>query len=326
MRREPSSTQKAAEAAAAPRIRVVVIGAGYAGAVAANHLRLRDDVEITVVNPRPYFVERVRLHQVAAGTADATVPLATLLADGVRLIVDRVTRIDTDERVLRLTSGRSLHYDYAIYAVGSLAPVPSHVPGAKEFAVPVGDFESATALRGTLERLPEDAPITVVGGGLTGIETAAELAGRGRSVTLACGGRLAPTLDDGCQRYIAGWLRRHRVTVLEGQTVTAVTADTVSFSDGQIRPSSVTIWAAGFAVPRLAADSGLSVDDRGRLMTDETLTSIDDERIVATGDAASPSGMPYRMSCQAAAPLGQQAANTVLSRIAGEQPKRSTWP
>jgi len=38
---------------------------------------------------------------------------------------------------------------------------------------------------------------------------------------------------------------------------------------------------------------------------------------VAAGDAAAPSGQPLRMSCQAAIPLGAQAANTVLSRIAG---------
>ena len=47
--------------------RVVVIGGGYAGMLAANHLRMRDDVDITLVNPRPKFVERIRLHQLVAG-------------------------------------------------------------------------------------------------------------------------------------------------------------------------------------------------------------------------------------------------------------------
>jgi NADH dehydrogenase FAD-containing subunit len=47
---------------------------------------------------------------------------------------------------------------------------------------------------------------------------------------------------------------------------------------------------------------------------------VDDERIVAAGDSAAPSGLPLRMSCQAANPLGAHAADTVLRRIAGEQP------
>ena len=90
------------------------------------------------------------------------------------------------------------------------------------------------------------------------------------------------------------------------------------FADGAVRPSAVTIWTAGFGVPELAAASGLRTDALGRLLTDETLTSVDDGRIVAAGDCAAPSGQPLRMSCQAAMPLGAQAANTVLSRIAGD--------
>jgi NADH dehydrogenase len=110
------------------------------------------------------------------------------------------------------------------------------------------------------------------------------------------------------------------VTVLEADVVTEVRPDAVVFADGAVRPSAVTIWTAGFSVPELAAASGLRTDALGRLLTDETLTSVDDGRIVAAGDAAAPSGQPLRMSCQSAGPLGIQAANTVLSRIAGTAP------
>ena len=51
----------------------------------------------------------------------------------------------------------------------------------------------------------------------------------------------------------------------------------------------MTIWTAGFGVPGLAAASGLRTDALGRLLTDETLTSVDDPRIVAAGDCAAPS-------------------------------------
>jgi len=108
--------------------------------------------------------------------------------------------------------------------------------------------------------------------------------------------------------------------VLEADVVVEVRPDAVVFADGAVRPSAVTIWTAGFGVPELAAQSGLRTDGLGRLVTDETLTSVDDSRIVAAGDAAAPSGQPLRMSCQAAGPLGLQAANTVLSRIAGTEP------
>lgn len=73
-------------------------------------------------------------------------------------------------------------------------------------------------------------------------------------------------------------------------------------------------------MPALAAQSGFSTDALGRLRTDETLTSVDDPRIVAAGDAVAPSDLPLRMSCQAALQLGPRAADTVLSRMAGRQP------
>ena len=72
---------------------IVVIGGGYAGTLAANHLRLRSDVEITLVNPRRVFVERIRLHQLAARSGTAAVDYGTLLGEGIRLVVDSAERI-----------------------------------------------------------------------------------------------------------------------------------------------------------------------------------------------------------------------------------------
>jgi NADH dehydrogenase len=306
--------------AAPDRTHVVVVGAGYAGTLAANHLRQRPDVDITVVNPRPVFVERIRLHQLVADTGTATADYATLFGDGIRLIVDTVDVIETADRRIQLASGAELTYDYLIYAVGSTGRVASAVPGVAQFAHSVADLESAQRLRYALTDLPLPAPVTVVGGGLTGIETASELAECGRPVTLVCGPVLGPSLSNRGRRSVAKQLRHLGVNVLESVAVAEVRWDEVVLTDGVVLPSGATIWTAGFTVPDLATRSGLHTDPMGRLLTDETLTSIDDERIVAAGDAAAPSGQPLRMSCQAAGPMGAQAANTVLSRIGGEVP------
>lgn len=301
------------------RHHVVVIGGGYAGTMAANHLRLRADVDITLINPRPTFVERIRLHQLAAGTGTAAVDYGPLLGEGIALLVDTVDCIDAGARRLLLASGSVLTYDYLIYAVGSTGALPA-VPGAAEFAFSIADLDSATRLRYILTDLPADAPVIVVGGGLTGIEAAAELAEQSRPVTLVCGGKLGPSLSRRGRRSVAKQLLKLGVNVLESHAVSQVRWDAVVLADHTVLPSGATVWTAGFGVPDLAARSGLRTDALGRLLTDETLTSLDDERIVAAGDCAAPSGQPLRMSCQAAGPLGAQAANTILSRIAGETP------
>jgi NADH:ubiquinone reductase (H+-translocating) len=300
---------------------VVVIGGGYAGALAANRLTQRDDVTVTLINPRPNFVQRIRLHQLVGGSHDAVVDYGEVLAERIQLVVDTATRIDAAERSVTLATGGAVGYDYLIYAVGS-ASADRSVAGAAEFAYPIATLEAAQRMRRILDAAPMTAPVTVVGAGPQGIETAAELAEGGRTVTLVCGDVLGPYLHPRGRRSVAKRLAKLGVTALEGPdaTVTAVTRDAVQLSGGRELPGEVTIWTAGFGVPDLASRSGLSVDAMGRLLTDETLTSVDDERIVAAGDSAAPSELPLRMSCQAALPLGAHAADTVLSRIAGEQP------
>jgi NADH dehydrogenase len=302
------------------RTHVVVVGGGYAGTMAANHLRLRADVHITLVNPRPQFVERIRLHQLAAGTGTATADYGSLLGTGIRLVVDNADHIDAAARRVLLASGAALDYDYLIYAVGSTGAAPVAVPGADEYAYLLAELEGAQRLRYALADLHPSAAVTVVGGGLTGIEAAGELAEQGRSVTLVCGGILGPSLSGPGRRSVAKQLRKLGVAVLEAAAVSEVRWDSVVLNDGAVLASAATVWTAGFGVPDLAARSGLRTDSLGRLLTDETLTSISDQRIVAAGDAAAPSNQPLRMSCQAAIPLAAQAANTVLSRIAGTAP------
>lgn len=300
---------------------VVVIGGGYAGVLAANRLTRRTDVRVTLVNPRRTFVERIRLHQLVGGSDDAMVSYDDVLTPRVRLLVDRAELIEPYDRRVRLASGDTIGYDHLIYAVGS-ASTDSGVSGADEFAYPIASLEQAQRLRQVLDASPAEARVTVVGAGPTGIETAAELAALGRTVTLVCGAVLGPYLHPRSRRSVDDRLAALGITVLTGPgaQVTSVAHDAVTLSDERRLPSAVTIWTTGFGVPDLAHRSGLSTDGEGRLLTDETLTSVDDLHIVGAGDSTAPSNLPFRMSCQAAGPLGAQAADTVLSRIAGEQP------
>jgi NADH dehydrogenase len=306
----------------ARRPHVVVVGGGYAGTLAANRLQQSSDIDITVINGRPTFVERIRLHQLVAGSGEATIDLADMLGKNVRLIVDTAERIDVTGRTVELASGDAVPYDYLIYAVGSTGAVPASIPGARQFAYPIGELEQAQRLRAAVADLPQATSICVVGGGLTGIEAASELAEQlpATTVTLLCGGILAPSIGEKARRSVWRQLSRLGVEVLDDAVVAELRADHVRLTDGRVLPSALTVWTAGFGVPDLAARSGLTTDEMGRLITDETLTSIDDSRVVAAGDSAAPCNRPLRMGCQAAMPLGAKAASTVLDRIAGRSP------
>ncbi|MEU9292098.1 FAD-dependent oxidoreductase, partial [Streptomyces sp. NPDC048275] len=287
---------------------------------AANKLARRDGVSVTVINPRPEFVERIRLHQLVTGSDDAVEGFDRVMGKNVRLVVDTATQIDAAERQVSLAGGGTVSYDYLVYAVGSGAADPG-VPGAAQFAHSVSDLEGAERLKSALDAAPASAPVTVVGAGPTGLETAAELAEVGHKVTLVCGKVLGPSLHARVRRPVARRLAKLGVTVIEGAgtRVAEVTADAVRLSDGRELPSTVTIWTAGFRIPDLAARSGLRTNEEGRLITDTTLTYVDDERIIAAGDAGVMPDHPFRLSCQAATQLGPAAADTVLRRIAGKK-------
>ena len=138
-------------------------------------------------------------------------------------------------RAVELADGSRLDYDYLVYAVGSGGAEP-RVPGG-EFTHAVATLEAARALRSRLDDTPGTAAVTVVGGGPTGIETAGELAERGRRVTLLCGGTLGPYLHPRARRTAAGRLARLGVTVLDGPgtKVTRVTREAVHLADGRVR-------------------------------------------------------------------------------------------
>ncbi|QKT08502.1 FAD-dependent oxidoreductase [Gordonia sp. X0973] len=300
------------------RQRVVVIGGGYAGTMAANRLAQVGDFDVVVVNERDRFVERIRLHQWAAGSGEAAHDFATILAPGVRLVVDTATAIDAPQRQVHLASGEVLRYDYLVYALGSGAP-DATIPGAVEYGHRLEDWESASGLREVLGVGPQS--VAVVGGGLTGIETSAELAEQGHRVTLVTGGELGPSLSEKGRESTRETLRRIGVEVREQAGVAEIGPTSVHLDDGSEIAATVTVVTAGFAYPDLARRSGLAVDDAGRLRTDGALVSIDDARIVGTGDSATVAGVAIRNSCQAAIPLGAHAAATVRALAAGNPPK-----
>ncbi len=327
------TTASAAGGVGPDGLSVLVIGAGYAGVIATNRLlsslsRVEAErVRVTVVNPRPDFVERIRLHELAAGTrASVLIPLADILHRDVRLQVGTARRIDPDTRTVTVATASgdiTERYDFLIYAPGSAAAAP--IPGAREHAHLLADLNGARTAAQQLANSAAGSRVVVVGGGFTGIEAAAEIAEHrpGVAVTLLSSGPVATQMRPRARASIRRSLTRLGVHVVEGATADRITERSVILSDGRTVDFDSCLIALSFTAPDLARASGLSVDQIGRLCVDETLRYTDDPRIVGAGDAVvTPDsvGAHLRMSCAAALPLGGHAAQTVLHQIRGEEP------
>ncbi|MFF8861802.1 NAD(P)/FAD-dependent oxidoreductase [Streptomyces sp. NPDC015139] len=311
--------------------RIVVLGAGYAGAIAAGRLakRLhREDVAITLVNAEPDFVERVRMHQLATGQELRPRPFGEMFAGtGVELRLAKVTAVDVDRRTVTLHdthgtgAGTELAYDTLVYALGS-GWHDQGVPGTAEHAHEIAGRPGALRLRERLAGLAAGQPVVVVGGGLTGLEAATEIAEArpDLDVALAARGALGDWLSPKGRRHLRKVFGRLGITAHEHAAVTAVEADRVTTAEGGAIPAAVTVWTTGFAVHPIARATTLEVTDAGQILVDRTMRSVSHPDVYAVGDAAlamGPGDKPLRMSCASGTPMAWQAADAIAARLTG---------
>ncbi|MCG7310322.1 NAD(P)/FAD-dependent oxidoreductase [Brachybacterium sp. ACRRE] len=310
--------------------RILVLGAGYAGTVAAGTLarRLRpDDARITLVNAAPDFVERVRMHELAVGHALRPRSLAEMFSGtAVDLVIDRVTGLDTTTRRVTLTGGEDLEYDSLVLALGS-APAPPAAEVADARIRSVGSREEALRLRTDLAALPAGSPLSVVGAGLTGLEAATEIAESRPDlrVTLHSGGEVGAGLSARAVRHLRSALGRLGIKVREGLRVETADRERVRTVDGSSYPADLVLWSSGFAPSPLAGTSDLETHADGRVLVDRALRSLSHPEVLAVGDAAwarGPGGSPLRMSCASGIPMGWQAAETLVAELRGRSARR----
>ena len=308
--------------------RIIVLGAGYAGASAAGRLakRLqREDVAITLVNAEPDFVERVRMHQLAVGQDLRPRHFGEMFAGtGVELKLAQVTGVDVDRRtvtVLAAHGAEELEYDSLVYALGS-GWNDGGVPGAAEHAHQIASRPGALRLRERLAGLDAGQSVVVVGGGLTGVEAASEIAEArpDLDVALAAHAGLGDWLSPKGRGHLRKVFDRLGITVLEHTDVTAVEADRLATADGRIVPAAVTVWTTGFAVHPIVQATTLEVAGSGRIAVDGTMRSLSHPDVYAIGDAAmamGPGDKPLRMSCASGIPMAWQAADALAARLTG---------
>jgi NADH dehydrogenase len=328
-------------------MRLVIIGAGFAGMYAAlSAARLRDlqgvpstELEIVLIAPEPTLVVRPRLYEPHPETL--TAPLLNVLqAIGVAYMRGRADTIDTAARTVGIanTDGlqKTLSYDRLIVATGSRLFRPN-IPGLAEHGFSVDQLDDAVALDRHLHSLVGRPAtngrdtIVVAGGGFTGIEAATEMPARLRAilgeeakprvVIVDRNDAIAPDMGEGPRPIIVDALRRLGVETRLGVGVTSLDQAGVTLSDGDRIESETVIWAAGMRAAPLTRNIPAERDSFGRLLVDRDLHVAGIDGIFATGDAARAAcdddGNYALMSCQHATRMGAFAGHNAAAELLG---------
>ena len=302
--------------------RILIVGGGYIGMYAARHLERRlpsAEHAIVLVSQENHMTYQPFLPEVASGLIDpraVVVPLRRVLRR-TRLLLGEVERIDAGGHAarVRLPDGRAHEepFDVAVIGTGSWSRTLP-IPGLPEHAVGFKTLPEAIWLRNrVLAQLDladgsDDADerraalgFVFVGAGFAGIEAIGELEDFARAalktyrrpmedemrwVMVEASDRILPELDARLADYAADRLRERGIEVRTRTRLASIEDDVARFSDGSRLPAGTVVWTAGVRPSPLPADSGLPVDERGRLIVDRTLQVAGIEGIWAAGDVA----------------------------------------
>jgi NADH:ubiquinone reductase (H+-translocating) len=328
-------------------MRLVIIGAGFAGMYAAlSAARLRDirgvsseELEIALVSPAPTLVVRPRLYEPNPETL--TAPLLDVLKSiDVMYLQGNVEKIDTNSCTVQIASAdgasQSLAYDRLVVATGSRLFRPN-IPGLVEHSFSVDSLEDAVALDKHLHSLAVRPAmngrntVVVAGGGFTGIEAATEMPARMREILgkdasprviiVDRNSAIAPDMGTGPRPIIEDALRRLGVETRLGAGVASLDASGVTLSSGEHIETQTVIWAAGMRAAPLTAQIPAERDNLGRLLVDRDLRVPGVQGVFATGDAARAAcdddGNYALMSCQHATRMGAFAGNNAAAELLG---------
>jgi NADH dehydrogenase FAD-containing subunit len=224
---------------------------------------------------------------------------------------------------VRIDDNQVLHYDTLVYGLGGMADTEA-VPGVEDHAYTLSSAQDAELLADRLARLGRGT-VVVGGSGLTGIESAAEIAEQHPELNVVLLGWQEPgaAMNPKAKAYLQVALERLDIRVRSGIEVVKVLRDSVELAGGESIAADVVLWTSGTRMSPLAAAAGLTVDERGRIVTDAALRSVSHPDVYAVGDAAAIRqgyGVMHG-TCQGGMPTGVHAAVSIVRALNGKQPK-----
>lgn len=299
------------------RVRVVVLGAGFAGLTFCQSFR-HPRALVTVVDRQNHHLFQPLLYQVATAGLSApeiAQPIRSILSDCPNLVcrLDDVKDIHLAQRRIVMEAGE-LEFDYLVLALGGVTSYFGH-PEWEQFAPGLKSLDDAQRIRRELlfafERAENSTDpglrrrlmtIVVVGGGPTGVELAgacAELTrhvlradfehidpGLARVVLIEGGPRILSQFPEELAMSAQETLKQMGVEVRCSARVANITQGKVELVGGEVIEAENILWAAGVGASPLTTKLGVETDRAGRVKVNPDLSLPGHPNVFAIGDMA----------------------------------------
>jgi NADH:ubiquinone reductase (H+-translocating) len=337
--------------------RVVILGAGFAGAYVGRYLtKSRVGLDITLVAPHNFMLYTPLLPEAGSGTVEPrhTVVPVREMCRGARLALARARSVDLERRTVRIEpvegEAREIPYDHLVVALGAVSRT-APVAGLREHGIGFKTIHEAIYLRNhvlqqlELASLNDDAAarerlltFVFVGGGYAGVEALAELedlvadASRlyprladvpRRWVLLDLAPRILPELGGGLGGYATRLLRARGIEIRLNTSLSSADERGVTLTDGTRIETATLVWTAGVRPHPLVGELGLPLDERGRILVDRYLRVAEMPGVWALGDAAAvpnaaTPGQTDPPTCQHALRQARAVAGNLRATVTGD--------
>jgi len=303
--------------------KMVILGGGYGGMTVANELLEKDlptDTVLVMVDRMPYQGLKTEYYALAAGTV-SDVDIRVQFPVDPRLILKfgEVTGVDLERKLILFENDEPLSYDWLVIGLGCVDKY-HNLEGAEQYS---HSIQTLSSTRKTFQTVNDIAPygqVTIVGGGLSGVEMAAELResradlnirvlDRGASVLSAFPGKL--------QTFVREWMLEHDIEMRSHICLTRLEGG-ILHNQQELIYTDATIWTAGIQPSPIVRQLQLPKDSQGRLVINQYHQLPDYPEVYVIGDCAS---LPFSPSAQAAQGQGRQVAEVMRAVWKNETPR-----
>jgi len=332
---------------------IVVLGAGYGGITAALRLsslfRKSYHIKIHLIDKNPYHTLKTQLHEAAVHKNEVVIPIERIISKkNIMFHCGAVTKIDLHNREVS-TEDEIINFNFIVIALGSKSNF-YNIEGLSDYSLPLQSYEDAEKIYNHISQLCAKASseqntdrrkqkltFVVGGGGLSGVEFAAELSDHVKKCIInyklnendlnifliEAAEKILPNVSDYIRKRIEEKLLGKNIKILTNSKIISVDKEEVFLSTNKSIKANTLVWTGGIRITDVIKKSGFKTGTGGRIIVDEHLKAKDFSFAYALGDnalAINPfTGLPVPAAAQFALQQGRLVAQNIFNEIYGYQ-------
>ncbi|KRG15203.1 NAD(P)/FAD-dependent oxidoreductase [Lederbergia galactosidilytica] len=300
--------------------KLVLLGGGYGNMRMLRELlpnHLPEDWTITLIDKVPYHSLKTEYYALAAGTVsdhDVRVPFPN--ESKLNLHYGEVTKIDLEAKLVHLANSEPVSYDQLVIGLGCEDKY-HNIPGADLYTYSIQSIGKARDTYQKLNNLSANSIVSIVGGGLSGIELASELRESRPDLAIKLFDRGKTVLSSFPERislYVQNWFASNGVEVINEANITKV-EEGVLYNNDQPVSTDVIVWTAGIQPNKIVQTMDIEKDRQGRAILTPYHNLLQHEDVYVVGDCAS---LPHAPSAQLAEGQAEQIVEVMRKRWNGQ--------